>query len=184
MRNGKIVLAEVGIGPLSMAYIHLLWDRPDMHLLAFEPNPRYYKEVLDAAGARPNVEMFNVAIGDIDGKMKLYDEGTSSSLEGVASPVAQHWKLDPNSKPFFEVDVRRFSAFDKGDIDILRVDTEGSEYACLKHMISRPQQIVVETYNDLATYINPYLYEICQWAESNGYRRDAVADSDFIYVRR
>ncbi len=184
MRDGKMVIAEVGVGPLPMSYGALVWHNPNVHMLMFEPRPDYYAENLKAANGRPNVELHNVAIGDEDGRLKLYDEGTSSSLEGVASPFAQHHKADPNAKPYFEVDVRRISHYDKGDIDILRVDTEGHEWACIKHMISRPQQIVVETYNDLGTYINPYLYEIVEWCEKNGYRRDAVQDSDFIYVRR
>jgi len=183
MRNGKIVIAEVGVGPLPMSYGALMWSRPDIHMIMFEPRPDYYLENLKAANGRPNVELYNVAIGDDDGRLKLYDEGTSSSLEGVASPFAQHHKADPNTKPYFEVDVRRISHFDKGDIDILRVDTEGHEFACLKYLVSRPQQIVVEIYNDLATYINPHLYEINEWAAANGYKRQLVHDSDFTFIR-
>lgn len=182
MRDGKLVIAEVGVGPLGMAFGALVWDRPDIHMLMFEPNPGYYAEVFAAANGRPNVELFNVAIGDVNGRLKLYDEGTSSSLEGVASPFAQHHKVDPATKRFFEVDVRRFSEYDKGDIDILRVDTEGAEWFCIKHMVSRPKQIVVEIYNDLATYINPYLFEIAEWAAANRYVRSAVHDSDFTYT--
>ncbi len=182
MRNGKLVLAEVGVGPLPMAYIATLWDRPDIHLLAFEPNPTYYAEVAAAAGARPNVELYNVAIGDEPGRLSLYDEGTSSSLVGVASQFAQHHGADRGARTV-EVDVRRISDFDKGDIDILRVDTEGAEWLCLKHLVSRPNQIVVEIYNDLATYINPHLYEISEWARQEGYSLQSIHDSDFIYVR-
>lgn len=182
MINGKICIAEVGVGPLPMAYGALIWDRPDIHMLMFEPNPIYYKEVLAAANNRTNVELYNVAIGDETGRLKLYDEGTSSSLEGVASPFAQHHKKDPNTKPFFEVDVRRLSDYDKGQIDILRVDTEGAEWFCIKHMVSRPKQIVVEIYNDLGTYINPYLYEIEEWAKINKYTKVSIHDSDFTYT--
>mgnify|MGYP001587517934 CR=1 FL=1 len=184
MRNGKIVIAEVGVGPLGMSYGALVWTNSNIHMLMFEPLPEYYNQNLVAANGRTNVELYNVAIGDENGRLKLYNEGTSSSLEGVASPFAQHHKEPPESKPYVEVDVRRISEFDKGDIDILRLDTEGNEWFCLKHLISRPKQIVVETYNDLGTYINPYLFEICKWAESNVYKRVAVADSDFIYERQ
>lgn len=183
MINNKLCLCEVGVGPLSMCYAALLWDRSDMHLILFEPNKRYYDEVKAAIGNRTNVEIYNVAIGDENGIMKLYDEGTSSSLEGVASPFAQHHKADPATKPYMNVEVRRMSEFDNGQIDILRVDTEGSEFACLKHLVSRPKQIVVEIYNDLATYINPRLYEIEAWAKQEGYVRSAIQDSDFIYTR-
>lgn len=182
MRNGKLVIAEVGVGPLRMSYGALMWNRPDIHMIMFEPLPKYYEENRVAANGRPNVELYNVAIGDENGKLSLYDEGTSSSLVGVASPFAQHHGLDRGAQTV-EVDVRRISEFDKGDIDILRVDTEGNEWACLKHLISRPKQIVVEIYNDLGTYINPHLFEIAEWARLNGYSRQSVHDSDFIYVR-
>jgi len=182
MRDGKLVLAEVGVGPLPMAFVATIWQRPDIHCIAFEPNPIYFKELSEACGARPNVELYNVAIGDENGRLKLYDEGTSSSLEGTASPFAQHHKADPSTKPYFEVDVRKISEFDKGDIDILRVDTEGAEYLCLKHLVSRPKQIVVEIYNDLATYINPYLFEIMEWSKAQGYQLSSVHDSDFTFT--
>lgn len=181
MRDGKIVLAEVGCGPLTMCYGALFWDRPDAIIQLFEPHPVYAAQIRAAAAGRPNVELYEVAIGDEPGKLTLYDEGTSSSLAGVASPSEQH--KGAHARKGYEVEVRRFSDFDKGDIDHLRIDTEGAEFLCLKHLVSRPEQIVVETYNDLGTYINPYLYEICEWASQNGYRRAAVQDSDFIYIR-
>ncbi len=183
MINGKLCLAEVGMGPLSMCYLHLLWDRPDIELYGFEPHPIYYQQVKGAAGDRPNVHLFNVAIGDEPGQMKLYDEGTSSSLEGVSSPFAQHRNEDPDKKPFHLVDVRRISDFDTGNWDILRVDTEGNEWACLKHLVSRPREIVVEIYNDLATYINPHLSEIEEWRKREGYQLVSIHDADFTYQR-
>lgn len=182
MRNGKLVICEVGVGPLAMSYGALMWNRPDVHMIMFEPLPRYYEENRIAANGRANVELYNVAIGDEPGRLSFYDEGTSSSLVGVASPFAQHHGPDRGAQTV-EVDVRRISEFDKGDIDILRVDTEGNEWACLKHLVSRPKQIVVEIYNDLATYINPHLAEIVEWAKVNGYRLSAIQDSDFIYTR-
>lgn len=182
MRDGKLVICEVGVGPIEMSYGRLMWDRPDIHMIMFEPLPRYYEANRLAANGRPNVELYNVAIGDEVGRLSLYDEGTSSSLVGVASPFAQHHGSDRGA-PVVEVDVRRISDYDRGDIDILRVDTEGNEFACLKHLVSRPKQIVVEIYNDLATYINPHLFEIEEWCAAEGYRKTAIQDSDFIYTR-
>lgn len=181
MRDGKIVLAEVGCGPLSMTYASLFWHRDDAFFDLFEPHPVFAAAIREASKDRPNVSLFEVAIGDEPGKLTLYDEGTSSSLAGVASPSEQH--KGAHARKGFEVDVRRISDFDKGDIDHLRVDVEGNEWFCLKHLVSRPEQIVVEMFNDLATYINPHLYEIEAWAAANGYRRAAVQDSDFIYTR-
>lgn len=172
MRDGKIVVAEVGVGPPEMCRGLLMCDRPNIHVLLFEPNPGYCARLRIAIGDRKNVELYEVAIGDEPGELDLLDEGTSSALVGTASPVSQHrGEIECNR---FKVKVDRFSTFDKGDIDVLYVDIEGSEWMCLKHMTSRPQQITVEVYNDIATYINPYLYEICEWAEKNGYKRTAV----------
>ena len=181
MRDGKIVLAEVGVGPPSMCYGLLFADRPNTCIDLYEPHPIYCEQLRAAIAGRSNVTLFEVAIGDEPGKLTLYDEGTSSSLAGVASPSEQHKGAHAHNG--YEVQVARMSQFDKGDIDVLRVDVEGNEFFCLKHLVSRPRQIVVEIYNDLATYINPYLFEICEWTEQNGYRRVAVHDSDFIYER-
>jgi len=181
MNNGKTVLCEVGVGPVSQAYGALVWSRPDVEVLLFEPHPTYYLELVAAAAGRQNVQIFNVAIGDEDGQMQFREEGTSSSLVGVASPSVQHTKLPDSSFPLVNVDVKKISQYDTGQIDILRVDTEGAEWFALKHLVSRPKQIVVEIYNDLATYINPYLYEIEAWAKQNGYRKVQIAEGDFIY---
>ena len=182
MKNGKIVLAEIGVGPLSMAFGKLVWDRPDLEVLMFEPHPKYYADIVKECNGRPNVKIFNYAIGDFDGESFFYDDETSSSLDGIQSPIIQNDTPERN-KNKIKVNVRKISNFDDGSIDYLRLDTEGAEWFTLKHLVSRPKQITVEIYNDLATYINPYLLEIEQWAATNGYTRVAVQDSDFIYER-
>jgi|688.fasta_scaffold556287_2 FkbM family methyltransferase len=183
MKNGKTVLAEIGVGPLSMAFGKLVWDRPDLEVLMFEPHPKYYADIVKECNGRPNVKIFNYAIGDFDGESFFYDDETSSSLDGIQSPIIQNDTPERN-KNKIKVNVRKISNFDDGSIDYLRLDTEGAEWFTLKHLVSRPRQITVEIYNDLATYINPYLLEIEQWAALNGYTRVAVQDSDFIYERQ
>lgn len=180
MIDNKLVLCEVGVGPPSMAFCKLVWDRPDVHVIAFEPNREYFAQLVEAAQNRPNVELYNVAIGDEAGTLQFYDEGTSSSLVGVASPSVQH-KGDKVERKTYDVQVARISDYDHGQIDILRCDTEGSEFFTLKHLVSRPQEIVVEIYNDLGTYISPYLYEIMRWARENSYTLAKVQDSDFVF---
>jgi FkbM family methyltransferase len=184
MINGKTVFCEIGVGPLAMAFSALLWDKPNIEVLMFEPHPIFYKELAEAAKNRPNVTVHNVAIGDDDGTMELFDEGTSSALADIASPVAQHFKKSPDKKKKFTVDVKRLINYDFGQIDILRLDSEGSEWFALKHMISRPRDIVVETHNDIATYINPHLYEIHEWAKANHYALVSIKAGDFIYKHK
>ena len=179
MINGKTVLCEVGCGSLSMTFSALVWDRPDIEILAFEPNPEFYAEIAEAAKGRLNVALHNMAIGDENGEMDFLVDGTSSTLVGTASPIAQHHGKQEGQ--VVKVQVRKISEFDHGQIDLLRLDTEGSEWFCLKHLVSRPKQIVVEMYNDLATYINPRLFEIERWCKDRGYKKMQVRDSDFIY---
>src|SRR6201997_309144 len=90
MINGKTVLCEVGCGPLSMCYASLVWGRPDFEVLLFEPNPTFYAQLIEAASGRENVKIHNVAIGDENGMALFIEEGTSSSLAGIDSPVIQH----------------------------------------------------------------------------------------------
>ncbi len=182
MKDGKTVLVEVGIGPVPMSFLALHWDNPNVECIGFEPHPEYFAAIKAAAGDRPNVHLHNVAIGDEPGKMQLSLEGTSSALVGVASPFAQHHGAAREFKTH-EVEVRRISDFDTGQIDHLRIDVEGAEWSCLKHLVSRPQQLVIEMYNNLATYINPHLFEICEWAQANGYQIVSIRDGDFTFQR-
>jgi len=89
MRNGKIVLAEIGVGPLSMCFGSLVWSREDIYMDLFEPNPAYISELREAIKTKSNATLFEVAIGDSTGEMEMSDEGTSSSLIGVQSPSVQ-----------------------------------------------------------------------------------------------
>lgn len=184
MINGKIVFCEIGVGPLGMSFSALHWNNPNMEFMMFEPHPVFYKELAEAAKGHPNVQVYNVAIGDEEGKLELYDEGTSSALSTISSPASQHFKKSVANKNKFTVDVTRFMNYDYGQIDLLRLDTEGAEWFALKHMVSRPKEIVVETHNDLATYINPYLFEICAWAKKEGYHLAAIHEGDFVYKRQ
>ena len=184
MINGKTVFCEIGVGPLSMAFSALHWNNPNMEFMMFEPHPVFYKELAEAAKGRSNVTVHNVAIGDEDGKLELYDEGTSSALTTLDSPVAQHFHKSSEGRNKFTVDVKRLLEFDYGQIDILRIDTEGAEWFALKHMVSRPKYITIETHNDLATYINPYIYEIFHWARDKKYVLTRIHEGDFFYELR
>lgn len=179
MIDGKIVLAEVGVGPLNLCFSALHWERSNTHFMLFEPLPDHYDEVKNAAAGRSNVEIHNVAIGDEDGTAQFQVDGSSSAISGINSPIFEHRGTD--SKKIIDVQVRKISNYDFGQIDVLRCDTEGAEWFCIKHLVSRPKQIVIEMYNHLGIYINPYLIEIDDWAKSNGYQKTSVANADFVY---
>ena len=89
MRDGKIVLCEVGCGPVNMTFGSTVWSKDDVHVMLFEPHPRYAADLRVAAAGRDNVELHEVAIGDEPGKLQLSDEGTSSSLAGRIAVTVQ-----------------------------------------------------------------------------------------------
>lgn len=192
--RGITKIAEVGVGRIDVAFGALYWHNetdgvPDYQIMMFEPHPMYHRMLDEAGGYKPNVELYNVAIGDEEGEMKLIDAATSSHLEGVSSPIKQKDKTDELTgwdRPtgdVYNVKVEKISKYDKGDIDYLRVDTEGNEWFALKHLISRPKIIVVETHNNEATYINPYLYEIQEWMVENKYICLSVDEGDHHFER-
>ena len=188
MRNGKTHLCEIGVGRIDVAYGALVWHRDDHFVSMYEPHPIYHRILNEAGGYKDNVELHQVAIGKESGRVKLYDEATSSFLETCDSPYSQNLKSkgeeEKEPKEFFMVDVEPFDKFDKGDIDHLRLDTEGGEFYVLEKLISRPELIVLETHNHIASYINPFLYEIEEWMVENNYVKVSVDSGDSIYRRK
>ncbi len=71
----------------------------------------------------------------------------------------------------------RFCLIDPGNIDILSLDAEGSEYYVLETMKSRPKLIGIETHYQ--NYQNPHLNEILSWFKKNKYLKigESLADS-------
>ena len=182
----KTKIWEVGVGHLGVCFGALVWDKPDYEITMFEPHPKYYKEVLAAAAGRKNVTFHNVAIGDFDGQIELNEDETSSFISGTDSCVKQYAKNNVRAdkeRDRILVDIRKISNYDPGDIDYLRIDTEGHEWFTLKHLISRPKTIHIETHEHDAIYINPYLYEIEEWMQKNNYNKVQVDHADSTYQR-
>ena len=188
----KINLWEIGVGHIGVCYGALYWDNPDYNLTMFEPHPKYYKEIVEAASNRNNVKIFNVAIGDFNGKVNFFDSETSSYVEGTKSVIYQQDKngvfgsdnsRKESSLQKIEVDIRKLSDYDDGKIDYLRIDTEGHEWFALKHLISRPHIINIETHEFDALYINPYFYEIEEWMDINRYRKPSMNHNDSVYQK-
>ena len=89
-------------------------------------------------------------------------------------------KIDNNKK--IEVECKLFSDIDKGDIDLLSIDTEGSEWYVLLTIISRPKVISIETHGKY--YINPFIKEIKNWMIENDYEIWFKDKSDTVYFKK
>ncbi|MGA0559506.1 FkbM family methyltransferase [Larkinella sp. VNQ87] len=129
-----------------------------------------------------NVTIYPVATWDYHGKLKLSRAASSTFVTDLkASPaiINDNFKKEQNS--FFEVECCKFSDIDDGTIDLLSIDIEGSEWYVLKHMISRPKVLSIETHGKL--YINPFMKEIEGWIQANNYTIWYKDKSDSIYIK-
>jgi FkbM family methyltransferase len=176
-------LYEVGVGHLTVCYGALLWDDPNWDITMFEPHPAYYGQIKEAIKNKPNCKIYNVAIGDYDGDIEFFESETSSFVKGSASPILSHHKTSESDYKSFQVKISKISNFDKGDIDYLRLDSEGSEWFALKYLISRPEIINIETHSRDGKYMNPHFYEIEQWTKENNYIRQSIDHCDSVYRR-
>ena len=81
----------------------------------------------------------------------------------------------------FTVPAVTFDTIDDGTIDVLAIDIEGGEWFVLRHLVSRPAIISVETHGK--RYVNPYRAEIDAWMRAEGYGAWYRDDSDTVYRR-
>lgn len=138
-----------------------------------------------------NVEIHNCCIYDYDGDVDVYKNGEASMIKGIDGPNLdkngnlRDLNLNKEKAGFNNIISRKcfkFNNFDRGDIDVLFLDTEGSEWFTLKHMISLPTLIAIEM--RMHNYINPFAEEIFKWMEKNKYMILKDNGSDVIFLRK
>lgn len=125
---------------------------------AYEPNPDAFALLTARTGNRTNVRLHNVAVGDHDGRLKLFlhrgYEGTNAAHLESSSFVAEKANVDPDR--FYEVPVRDvigIVAEIGRPIDLVKIDVEGAEYDILDRLLDwgamkQIARIVVETHED------------------------------------
>ena len=89
-------------------------------------------------------------------------KGRTGDFEGEMSDYTRVIEVDPKHKWAYisrGSAYNRISKFDEGNIDVLFLDTEGTEWFVLKHLLSRPTIITVEV-GDNVNYVNPYIEKI------------------------
>ena len=97
------------------------------------------------------------------------------------SPVLVNEGYLPNEQDKFAVKATTFSTIDDGTIALLSIDTEGSEWYVIKHLISRPMVISVETHGN--AYVNPFLANIKNWMSGEGYRIWYKSKTDTVFIK-
>lgn len=148
-----------------------------------EPDPSSIEKIRRSFAANRNVTLHTVAVYDTNGKLELVHREASTFAADLASSPAiinDGYKIDNRDK--FTVEAVTFDRIDDGTIDLLSVDTEGSEWFVIKHMKSRPAIISLETHG--AAYVNHYLSEILAWMQQNNYRVWYKDKTDSVFARR
>ncbi|WP_250630335.1 FkbM family methyltransferase [Rhodoflexus caldus] len=175
-------VAEVGVYLPETSNI-LDYIKQGIRTTLVEADPRYVAAIREYFGDKYPITLHPVAVFDSEGTIELMNRAAStfaSILESSPALVNDAYKKQDADK--FTVPAKRFDSLDDGTIDLLSIDIEGCEWYVLKHMISRPAVISVETHGK--RYINPFINEITQWMEDNGYELWYKDSSDSVYIRR
>jgi FkbM family methyltransferase len=172
---------EVGVGEIDQSRT-LQFIGTDIECHLFEPNPVSFEGIKNKLDKEANFKLYNFALGSKDKETNFYLARGSSFIEGLVSPEVAGNPNAEKEKEKITIDIKDVRKFDNGDIDILLIDTEGSEYDIIRSLISRPQKIIVEMYSFGVKYKNPFFDEIMGWMNINGYTI-TNQNEDFIFER-
>lgn len=155
--------------------------RDDVRTTLVEPEPSHARSIRPLLKGYPKVTLHEVAIVDQAGPVELVRRGPSTYDRRIdESPAVVNDGYRLQEQDVVRVVGVRFDRIDDGTIDLLCVDIEGGEWAVLKHLISRPGAISLETHG--AAYLNPHLQKIESWMRRNGYRLLYRDRTDTVYV--
>lgn len=145
-----------------------------------EPNPQIIEAIRLRFARNANVRLEPVAVYDKSGTITLSMAAASTFISDLpSSPAMVNDRYVASEERRFVAECRVFSDIDDGTIDLLSIDIEGAEWYVLKHMVSRPKVLSIETHGKL--YTNPFMAEIAEWLAANNYREWYKDASDTVY---
>lgn len=176
-------------------------------VFGFEPDPDLFAGLVSKFGQMGNVYLSNFGVSDIDGTKTFYKNviGSTSSLEplDLSSKYLKKKALILGVEPAdiitneYPVNVCTLYTFlmklDTVHFDLLKIDTEGHELACLKGLFSKKttaviDRIQIENHND--DMYRDSSEEINALLQANGYFLESSIShgfggiEDLIYVRK
>ncbi len=174
-------VCEVGVYlPEESNLIGFINDNVDTTLI--EADPDYVKAINKYFAGSSNLTVHNAAVYDYNGTVELCKRKSStfvSELKSSPAIVNDKYVVDEGDK--FIAKSIKFSEIDNGDFDVLSIDIEGAEWFVIKHLVSRPLILSIETHGKY--YKNPYLKEISNWINENGYKIWYKDKSDTVFVK-
>ena len=191
----RVIDVGANIGQSIDLFLEL---NPDCKIYAFEPNPRLAQDLKQRFENHPNIQPFQLGISDEVGQKTFYEnifDATSTFEElRMSSTYLKKKSMILGVKPDeivvgkYPVQVTTLSDFINANcaepIDILKIDTEGHEYACLVGLFKSPLKFAVEFiqleihYDDM--YLNGRtLQEMTDLLHDNGYVMEAKIKHGF-----
>jgi FkbM family methyltransferase len=158
-RAPTIIDAGANIG---IATLFFKSQYPHATIIAFEPDPdafQYLRRNI-ALNRLTGVHPHHAALGDRDGTVTLYSSSSMARGDIGASAIRQHVTYFHNSGQILERTVRceRLSAYVDREIDLLKLDVEGSEARVLTELgqlLTLVRQVVMEYHYHFTYRDNP-----------------------------
>ncbi len=173
-------VAEVGVWHPETSNIYR-FIKDGVRTTLVEPDPDSIARIKKEFAA-DNITLHEVAIYDSTCKLELCKREASTFVSKLpSSPTLVNDDFDKDQAETFTVDAVLFNTIDDGSIELISIDTEGSEWYVLQNMISRPAIISIETHGGM--YINPFIDEINTWLSDNRYTLWYQDKSDSVYLK-
>ena len=148
-----------------------------------EPEPNSIQAIKSYFQDYSNVTLIPVAIYKHNGTLTLAKAEASTFVSDLPmSPALINDQYQIDATKNIDVECKVFSDIDEGDIDLLSIDTEGSEWYVLLTMVSRPKIISIETHGKF--YVNPFLKDIKNWMKENDYQVWFKDNSDTVFCKK
>ncbi len=176
-------VCEVGVWLPEMSNILDFIVRERVRTTLVEPDPGCIAAIRKYFQDYDNVGLLPYAAYDRHGQLELVQRNASTFVSALPySPAQVNDDYQIRKEDTFTVECRRFDELDDGSIDLLSVDTEGSEWYVIRYLKSRPLIISVEMHGK--SYLNPFYNEIAAWMQAQGYKTWFMDKTDIVYYKK
>ena len=175
------LVAEVGVYlPHTSNILGFIND--NIETILVEPDPICVEKIYEYFIDRKNIKIFKNAIFTESTTIELYRTNASTFVSSLpSSPALVNDNYQKKNEDKFVASAIKFSEIDKGNIDILSIDTEGCEWYVISTMISRPKVISIETH--AKRYKNPFINDLKNWLLDNNYKVWYIDKSDTVFIK-
>mgnify|MGYP001170200782 CR=1 FL=1 len=118
---------------LSIIYFKSLY--PNSTIIGFEPNPNVFPLLEENIFLNniEDVELYNIALGREEKVRELYIDSSGYGAFSTSSFYKNAWNGKQQTIPI-QVSVKKLSHYIKGEIDLLKLDSEGAELEILEEL--------------------------------------------------